>query len=75
MAPMAAASGSRCGSIMGEPIMNSARRQFMARYAAILSGATMAHMIGRTGAGATQDPLTNWAGNYRYGPPAPGGVA
>ncbi len=51
---------------MGEPIMNRAKRQFIARCAAILGGSTMAHMFGRTTAGATQDPLTNWAGNYRY---------
>ncbi len=64
--PMAPKSGMRCGSIMGEPIMNRAKRQFIARCAAILGGSTMAHMFGRTPAGATQDPLTNWAGNYRY---------
>jgi alditol oxidase len=47
--------------------MNCTKRQFIARCAAILSGTGVARMFGDTTPAAAADPLSNWAGNYRYG--------
>jgi xylitol oxidase len=48
--------------------MNRNRRQFVARFGAILGGTVTSHMLGRRSVDAAQDgPLTNWAGNLTYG--------
>ena len=47
--------------------MKHSRRQFIGRCATIVSASSMSEMMGRMSAAATQDqPLVNWAGNYRY---------
>lgn len=48
--------------------MNRKKRQFIAQCASIVGGTAMARMFGDPSPGAAQDqPLANWAGNYRYG--------
>ena len=46
--------------------MNRTKRQFIARCASILGGTAMARTFGGMMPGAAQEPLVNWAGNYRY---------
>jgi xylitol oxidase len=48
--------------------MNHSRRQFIGQCATVVSAAAVSADIGRMPASATPDqPLLNWAGNYRYG--------
>jgi len=48
--------------------MNESRRRFMERCATIMGATSLSGMIGRMFPAAAQDqPLVNWAGNYRYG--------
>ena len=47
--------------------MNQSRRQFIGQCATMVGAYAMSGMIGRMPASGTQDqPLVNWAGNYRY---------
>lgn len=47
--------------------MKQTRRHFMERCATIMGASSMTGMIGRMSSAAAQDqPLVNWAGNYRY---------
>jgi xylitol oxidase len=47
--------------------MNHSRRQFIGQCATVVSASAVSGMIGRRPASATPDqPLLNWAGNYRY---------
>jgi xylitol oxidase len=47
--------------------MYHSRRQFIGQCATVVSTSAVSAMIGRMPAAATQDqPLLNWAGNYRY---------
>jgi alditol oxidase len=47
--------------------MNHSRRQFIGRCASLVSASAVSGMMGRMPAPATPDqPLVNWAGNYRY---------
>jgi xylitol oxidase len=48
--------------------MNRSKRQFFARFGAILGGTVMSQMLGRQSVHAAQSgPLKNWAGNLTYG--------
>ncbi len=47
--------------------MNHSRRQFISRTAAIAGASAMSRIAaGATVRAQSKDPLTNWAGNYRY---------
>src|SRR2546423_13413882 len=47
--------------------MNHSRRQFIGQCATVVSASTVTGMIGRMSASVAADqPLLNWAGNYRY---------
>jgi len=47
--------------------MKQSRRQFIGQCSTMVSASAMSGMIGRMSASPTQDqPLVNWAGNYRY---------
>jgi xylitol oxidase len=47
--------------------MNHSRRQFIGQCGTVVSASAVSAMIGRMPAAATPDqPLLNWAGNYRY---------
>jgi xylitol oxidase len=47
--------------------MNHSRRRFIGQCASVVSASAVSGMIGRLPASATSDqPLLNWAGNYRY---------
>jgi xylitol oxidase len=47
--------------------MNQSRRQFIGQCATMVGASATSCMIGRMSASGTQDqPLLNWAGNYRY---------
>lgn len=46
--------------------MDADRRRFLHDCAAVVGGAAVAQTLARTPGAAAQQPLTNWAGNYRY---------
>jgi alditol oxidase len=46
--------------------MNQSRRQFIGRCATAVSASAMSGMIARVTAANQDQPLLNWAGNYRY---------
>jgi len=47
-------------------MMNSSRRQFIGQCASVAGASAVAGMIDRIPVAGAEEPLVNWAGNYRY---------